>query len=969
MSKGTSHYNWQNWISQTNLQKNKKIKLNEMQQEWIDLIMPAIVAASKKTNNNFKYFFGNEGNRIVIPYDQVKMTKLGLLMSYCINLMVKQNEKDAENYTREMFAKYADPNWPDMDPYSEPYHNKAPILQKMPEFLTIRQFGDLILRVPQVKDVTINIREKTVKQKYVPAGGGAPQEKEVMLYEPVLEFYTLIPFSEKTPKEVIEKAIKFTGTPVNTKTNSFTIGQILQRFKETELFDWWQNNQSKFTQDRETVDGAKEVTDNDKNTRYCRLEVAKEKFNDAREEGASEYSIVISRSPIDVLRMSDFRGFTSCHSQPEQYGGGSYFYCALAEARNQGAIAYLVKTEDLEQVDLNAPEIFMDSQRGISGIVPLQRVRLRRIIDQETDVDFMAIEDRVYGTTSKVSFIDTIKKWVVEKTSKMLVNDPGAAVDEGKYYVPSGDSMGMLGGSYTDTGTSYLARDIASTLFSAVKFLPKDDQSYVRNMVDEYEVSIKRKDLEWIGEEDESETTNECDEAKLILDERTNTFDQRADFASVSHAEVVCQGDRILDSIVTVTQFSTEISQRDTGVAFADQVDLGYFFTNDQKINALKETLEKRMQNILSSYGPIFNGSEIVADVQLFSGPMVNVRFEIRTESPGIYEFESFLNEARKTLNKIDYVDEIQGLAISQLISLGLVRNPVTKETQVQDLIQKFSEELGPKGNHFQWYDQKSDEDKGIDAFILVGNPARVPHPSNYPIIAKVPIVSGDNSFDVVNMFGKIVNDVNDISRTARAEMLETLFAQFNGIESTASFGKQKEKEHPVRTRTVDIPPIVEESYELKLLVPTADEELAKKPGSDFLNVRAQFIISLNTSYRTEQEVINALNFIEKLGTEENYQKVIEIFNGVFKKKFKEIDPSYSQWFQDDKRKFISNIEKAASSPISQETIPSDQIKGLKQGSLFTGEPLVKDQYLNENKPKKLVINERFKRLLRNIKK
>ena len=207
MSKGTSHYNWQNWISQTNLQKNKKIKLNEMQQDWIDLIMPAIIAASKKTNNNFKYFFGNEGNRIVIPYDQVKMTKLGLLMSYCINLMLKQNEKDAENYTREMFAKYADPNWPDMDPYSESYHDKAPILQKMPEFLTIRLYGDLMLRIPQIKDVTINIREKTVKQKYVPAGGGAPQEKEVMLYEPVLEFYTLIPFSEKTPKEVIEKEI------------------------------------------------------------------------------------------------------------------------------------------------------------------------------------------------------------------------------------------------------------------------------------------------------------------------------------------------------------------------------------------------------------------------------------------------------------------------------------------------------------------------------------------------------------------------------------------------------------------------------------------------------------------------------------------------------------------------------------------------------------------------------------------
>ena len=61
-----------------------------------------------------------------------------------------------------------------------------------------------------------------------------------------------------------------------------------------------------------------------------------------------KYSIIITRHPIDVLRMSDFDNITSCHSPASRTSAyQSYYKCAVAEAQGHGAVAYVVETEDL----------------------------------------------------------------------------------------------------------------------------------------------------------------------------------------------------------------------------------------------------------------------------------------------------------------------------------------------------------------------------------------------------------------------------------------------------------------------------------------------------------------------------------------------------------------------------------------------------------------------------------------------
>jgi hypothetical protein len=65
---------------------------------------------------------------------------------------------------------------------------------------------------------------------------------------------------------------------------------------------------------------------------------------------SNEYSIIISRDPVDIWRMSDFDNIQSCHSPPrrrEVSGNTEYYKCAVAEAHGHGAVAYVVNTDDL----------------------------------------------------------------------------------------------------------------------------------------------------------------------------------------------------------------------------------------------------------------------------------------------------------------------------------------------------------------------------------------------------------------------------------------------------------------------------------------------------------------------------------------------------------------------------------------------------------------------------------------------
>ena len=107
------------------------------------------------------------------------------------------------------------------------------------------------------------------------------------------------------------------------------------------------------------------------------------------------YSIVITRHPVDILRMSDFNDIQSCHSPPSRGGQGSYYKCAVAEAHGHGAVAYVVNTEDLlhatntsnidsAEQEIQDGELFADDIRGShvgisDDLLPISRLRLRQV--------------------------------------------------------------------------------------------------------------------------------------------------------------------------------------------------------------------------------------------------------------------------------------------------------------------------------------------------------------------------------------------------------------------------------------------------------------------------------------------------------------------------------------------------------------------------------------------------------------
>jgi len=171
----------------------------------------------------------------------------------------------------------------------------------------------------------------------------------------------------------------------------------------------------------------------------------------------TDYSIIISRHPVDVLRMSDFSNIHSCHSE-----GSEMFHCAVKEAKGNGPIAYVVETQDLQDIDIHDNEIFEDNDRGVDGIEALSRVRLRRF--DKTGQSFsdnqysLAIpEKRIYGVDIP-GFYEKVREWALEvqrsKWQEALEGGDTVSADYLRDFV-------MKGGHYKDT----MPRDMFGKFF------------------------------------------------------------------------------------------------------------------------------------------------------------------------------------------------------------------------------------------------------------------------------------------------------------------------------------------------------------------------------------------------------------------------------------------------------------------------------------------------------------------------
>jgi len=236
-------------------------------------------------------------------------------------------------------------------------------------------------------------------------------------------------YEDLVDKKIVYKKIK---TKEGEKSRPEKVGKALQSAisfktpfssKAEELLDWWQKNSSHL-----------------KNT----------------QTGAS---IIISRSPIDLVRMSDHDNITSCHD-PKR----SHFKCAKQEARTGGAIAYVVKNSDLVGVDIQKPELFKDKDRKIDGIVPLERLRLRRF--NKDEIDLLLPELSTYGT-SHIGFYDAVKNWAKSAQS----NNIEKMNPEEDY-----DKFDLKGGTYQDTPADEIWGEFFGKKFSKNRKTSKDEK-------------------------------------------------------------------------------------------------------------------------------------------------------------------------------------------------------------------------------------------------------------------------------------------------------------------------------------------------------------------------------------------------------------------------------------------------------------------------------------------------------------
>jgi hypothetical protein len=200
--------------------------------------------------------------------------------------------------------------------------------------------------------------------------------------------------------------------------------------------------------------------------------IAKYHSNLSELEKNQEYSIVLSRHPVDVLRMSDMGNISSCHSED-----GDYFRCAVQEAMTGGFIAFVVNTKKVKKAiekDENKfkfEEFFKDSNRGVDGIVPLSRIRIRRYQDiDDESIDYAIPEVRVYGERGISGFYETIKNF--------LRNNQEIDVDN-TYVDFTNGKLGKKGGSYQDSSDSELFnRYFDVNVFSgSVKHMDTDEDN------------------------------------------------------------------------------------------------------------------------------------------------------------------------------------------------------------------------------------------------------------------------------------------------------------------------------------------------------------------------------------------------------------------------------------------------------------------------------------------------------------
>ena len=191
--------------------------------------------------------------------------------------------------------------------------------------------------------------------------------------------------------------------------------------------------------------------------------------------GDSEtYSLVITRAPIDVLRMSDFEKITSCHSPPGRSSedGNGYYKCAIAEANGHGPIVYVVRNEDIpEDFDWQQEEVFGDEKRNIDGPIPISRVRVRKFTSPSGDKRAIP-EKSTYGKEFP-SLVPSVTQFF--RKAQPDFEEPNPTLDRSRL-----DNWQRWGGTYNDSDDD----ELFNNFFNTNKFYGDAEQKVDGSEVD-----------------------------------------------------------------------------------------------------------------------------------------------------------------------------------------------------------------------------------------------------------------------------------------------------------------------------------------------------------------------------------------------------------------------------------------------------------------------------------------------------
>jgi hypothetical protein len=483
-SKNLFYGNWQNYVG--------KHKLHEMEQQYRDLISKATTVAENNPDVlPFRDIFGDK-LRVAVPLVQKALGKIQIILDF----IYSRNEV-----------------YDDIKIIAEPKQVKAKVAGRE----TTKEIADFA-----VIKKTWATNPETQKQS-------------------IKETKTNIPGALRMKIARFNKLIKHHETELNKiKTSSDRYGinyhsSIIEESKKLiettkKMMDWWQKNQSKIVEDVNLVKYAASLG----NTNFLNGDLAQFDSSDDSQIGtdASEYTIIYSRAPIDVLRMSDFadEGIESCHS-----AGNSYFHCAIAEAQNEGAIAFAVRTEDLEDIDLDDKEIFEDTDTypKVQGIRPIQRIRIRTLQDEENNTIIGVPERRTYPNQRVNGFASEVFNFVTERQKNLLLktNEDGT---KQLNFTTQFNNLSTLGGSYFDNpiGTSFA--EMAEKIMKEESVEPSEKQRELINNLKNYnrpryagdDAEYRRYVEDEMDDDDEDEMLREAAEHEYLAGVRAlrNTF-------------------------------------------------------------------------------------------------------------------------------------------------------------------------------------------------------------------------------------------------------------------------------------------------------------------------------------------------------------------------------------------------------------------------------------------------------------